>query len=82
MPCCRFHKKNHQTLCKRTIRMRAAGPEAEEQILVALLFELQAEHIRMQLSLQSIPPAIVVEAQKLSNKPPAILRTDEVETAD
>ena len=76
---CPFHALNSKSLCKKFLRLEGPTFEDEERCLNALRhprFNRQRTHLRMALTESEIPPPAVVEAQKLSADPPAIIKND------
>lgn len=81
---CKFHALSHRTGCKKTLRLLSDGPDGEAHCLLALKhwcnqakqFRHQRWHVRMTLDPGSIPPADVLEAQKLTDIPPPRVLTD------
>ena len=81
---CKWHALNARTGCKKFMRIAGPTDEDEEACLNALChwcnqanrYDRQRAHMRMPLRPADIPPAAVIEAQKLVAQPPGDVKTD------
>ena len=81
---CGFHRKNHSTGCKKIVRLTGSDPNSVKTCITSLAhwcnsatkYARQRDHLRMSLKQEDIPPPAVVDTQKLTERPPAIVKCD------